>query len=117
MFFPLPNISIASSIDLGNNEGIACGSALQTGEDIGEWFHPDGSMVRAVDTGDPVYVLNRINHVVLHMRVFFTSLEGIYTCRIPDENRVVQSLYVGIYTDESYQGDGQFFRSLSLTDH
>lgn len=109
-FFSLPNISIVSSmVNLGNSRGIACGSALETDDDIGEWLYPDGSSVRVFERGDPLYFLTRINHVVLHSRRdFITSLEGIYTCRIPNENSVMQSLYVGIYTDETFQGDGQF---------
>ena len=32
--------------------------------------------------------------------------EGVYTCRISDENGVVQSLYIGVYSSETYQNAG-----------
>ena len=107
-FSPLSNVSIVSASDLDSSRGIACGSALVTNDDIGEWFFPDGSNVRT-NNGDPVNFLPRISYAELHRRQrgFPSSLEGIYKCRIPDENLVMRTLFVGVYADESYQGDGQ----------
>lgn len=104
-FSPLPNISIISSADIGSSSGLACGSALDTNQNIGEWFYPDGSPVRMITSGDPLYMLLRIGRVDLNRQGTVTSaLEGIYTCRIPDQDNTVQSLHVGIYTAESYEG-------------
>ena len=38
--------------------------------------------------------------------VFSSEDEGIYTCRISDENGVLQSLYIGVYSSETYQSAG-----------
>lgn len=39
--------------------------------------------------------------------VAFSSVdEGVYTCRIRDENSVRQTLYIGVYTSDTYQSSG-----------
>jgi hypothetical protein len=104
MFSPLLNVSIVSATDLSSDMGIVCGSARTSQVDLGEWFYPDGRRVPAFGVGEPLYVLFRISSVELFAQQFDSSQKGIYHCRIPDEDGVMQSLYVGIYTD---QGDGQ----------
>lgn len=104
---PLANISIINADRIINSEGIACSSALDTSNnDIGVWESPDGTPLNRFL--DPVYTLQRVSRVALFRRAALSSRhEGIYTCRIPDENMNIQLQYVGIYTAERYQGDGK----------
>lgn len=103
---PLPNISLVLPEDLSNTVGVACISALDPNEDIGEWRYPNGTLV--VGLRDSLYQLFRRSRVDLFRRTAIRSdQEGIYTCRIPDENGVMQTLYVGIYTTQSHQGDSK----------
>lgn len=104
----LPNITLVSPADLSNTVGIACSSALDVSRDIGEWRNPNGTKVGTLSSSNPLYTLFRINRVELFRRAAITSdQEGIYTCSIPDEEETVQTLYVGIYTSQSHQGDSK----------
>ena len=38
--------------------------------------------------------------------VFSSADEGVYTCGIRDENGVRQTLYIGVYTSNTYQSSG-----------
>ncbi len=108
-FSSLPNNSIVNANDFGSaSGGIHCGSALDSNVDIGGWTHPNGRAVGVLADEGQVYVLFGVGRVALHRRGEFpASLEGIYTCTIPDEERVMQTLYVGIYTDANYRGAGE----------
>lgn len=98
-FNTLLNRSVVSSSDVTNDKGIVCATALNQA-DIGEWLFPDGTaVVGSGFTVDPLYVLFRTSQVDLHgRRNPPVSLEGIYTCNIPNENSVMQVLYIGIYS-------------------
>ena len=97
-FDSLPNISVISSSDVTNDKGIICATALDQA-DVGEWLFPDGTAAMGPGfTVDPLYVLFRTSRVVLHgRRELPASLEGIYTCNIPDEDSEIQVQYIGIY--------------------
>lgn len=104
---PLENITIINSATLSESTGLACSSALSTGQNIGAWHYPDGTSGTNAN-GLPLYSLARTNRVDLYRRAPLPSArEGIYTCRIPDENRAMQTLYVGIYTPASFGGQGE----------
>ena len=101
----LPNISILNESNLLN--GISCLTALQTSINIGEWYYPNGNRIGTQDELQALYTLQRIGRVDLHSNYRISkSLEGIYTCIIPDDSGMNQTLHVGIYTDASYQGGG-----------
>ena len=101
----LPNISILNESNLLN--GISCLTALQTNINIGEWYYPNGSRIGTQDDSPALYTLQRIGRVDLHSNNRISKLlEGIYTCIIPDDSGMNQTLHVGIYTDASYQGQG-----------
>lgn len=103
----LPNITIINSETLLG--GITCSSSLDLSgstEDIGEWHYPDGRVV-GPQRQEPLYTLKRLSRVELHGQSgISSSLEGIYTCRIPDQSRIIRTLYAGIYTPTSYNGQG-----------
>lgn len=97
-FASLPNISVVSASDVTNNKGVVCATALDQ-PDIGEWVLPTGTAVKGSGTTDPLYVLSRTGRVDLYRRRDLPeSLEGIYTCNVPNEDSVMQVLYIGIYS-------------------
>ena len=102
----LPNVSLILPEDLSNYDGVSCVSALDINADIGQWRYPNGTLVDAF--ADSLYRLFRARRVDLFRRsTIRNDQEGIYTCRIPDENGVVQTLYMGIYTTQSHLGDSK----------
>ena len=104
----LPNVSLIQPDDLSNSVGVSCVSALDINTDIGQWRYPNGTLVDAFV--DSLYRLFRARRVDLFRRSTIRSdQEGIYTCRIPDENGVVQTLYVGIYNRQTHQGDSKIW--------
>ena len=70
---------------------------------IGQWFSPSGSEITQSSSGTFTVVRgggNIPSYIGLRLRAgrsFSTSEEGIYTCLIPDENGVQQTLHVGMY--------------------
>ena len=109
----LANNSLVSSDRLSSDYGLACYSADDTTRTIGEWLFPDGRRVER-ETGDQQQVLfahNQIGRVTLQIRdnrPFPSVLEGIYSCLIPDENSVLRTLHVGLYSPTNYQNSGKF---------
>ena len=93
----LQNTSILSYNAI-RGRGIACSSS---GNQIGEWYYPDGTTVREQGSGGPFYVLKRINgRIDLFPRNSLgVNDEGIYTCIIPDEDGMDQTLYIGVYSN------------------
>ena len=70
----------------------------------GEWFYPDGRMVPVMGGGESYY-RNRGTSLILLNRRSNRGLSemytGIYCCKIPDQNDVMQTLCVGAYLTES----------------
>ena len=96
-------------------DGLSCYSAALAldppNSDIaaGRWFFPNGTQIPAV-TGEVLFFASRIGRVELFINEnsqFTSELEGVYTCRIPDETNTIQTLYAGIYTRSSYQNSGK----------
>ena len=70
----------------------------------GEWFYPGGSMVPVLGVGAPYYQSRGISLIRLNRRPGEGLSEiytGIYCCKIPDHNNVIQTLCVGAYLTES----------------
>lgn len=118
----LANNSLVSSGSLSSDYGLACYSADETTNTIGDWFSPNGRRVER-ETGDQQQVLfahNQIGRVTLQIRdnrPFPSDLEGIYSCLIPDENSVLRTLYVGLYSPTNYQNSGKFIIIIYLLLH
>ena len=75
----------------------------------GEWFYPDGRIVPIMDprppaTAEPYYRNRGTSLIRLNRRpnqglsVMYT---GVYCCKIPDQDNVMQTLCVGAYLTES----------------
>ena len=69
---------------------------------VGMWFFPNGSLVATVDTfanpgTEPVFSIRSIGQIALARDDSLNGYEGLYTCIIPDESGINQTLVVGIY--------------------
>ena len=91
----------------GLNDGLWCQSAVNV-SGIGSWKLPNGSAVPDNLTAKPVHMANRPGQVGLLQTPGSTignsPYSGMYTCTIPDENRVLQTLVVWASRNEAYDG-------------
>ena len=102
----IPNNTILHPGNI-SNAGLLCVSSLNV-NGIGNWFSPSGEQI-INQPSSVFYSLQRIRHVVMFRggAAFTSAAEGVYTCRIPDGNRVQQTLYVGIYQTSTYMNSGK----------
>ena len=100
-----------------NNDNISdalwCQSA-NNGSNIGLWYYPDGTQV-LLFTGNfnqynlpsPLFSKRFTGQIALARKVGIGGYEGLYTCIIPDENGVNQTLVIGAYGNSAYNKNGQ----------
>ena len=67
---------------------------------VGVWYYPSGAQVPS-SFAAPYYTLRNPSRITLFKTT--GGLEGVYTCRIPDERGVEQILCVGIYATTTIQ--------------
>ena len=67
---------------------------------IGEFYYPDGSLVRPRAFGDSLYRNRGQGFIRLNRKNGATSPLGRYRCAIPDSNGVIQSIYINIVEGE-----------------
>ena len=90
----------------GINDALWCQSA-NSGSDIGVWYYPNGTQV-PLFTGNftegpsPLFSKRFNGQIALARRTGLSDIEGLYTCIIPDENGVNQTLVVGAYRTNTY---------------
>ena len=99
-----------------NNDGtidvLWCQSA-NNDSNIGVWYYPDGTIVPLATSignfheSNPTYSTKFSGQIALVRRVGLSGYEGLYTCIIPDENRINQTLVVGAYGDYVYYTNSQ----------
>ena len=87
-------------------DALWCQSA-NSGSDIEVWYYPNGTQVPlftgAIEDGPSPLFSKRFNgQIALARRAGLSGIEGLYTCIIPDENGVNQTLVVGVYTNSAY---------------
>lgn len=99
---PASNVSTVLA-DRNNQIGtIYCSSGSQT-SGIGQWFAPNGVAITQNGGGSFTVVRgggNFPSYIGLQLktgRLFSVFDEGVYTCIIPDENGVLQTMHVGLY--------------------
>ena len=92
----------------GQNDGIWCQSALNESM-IGVWYLPNGSPVPTQSGATPLesYNTNVTGQVGLLRRGGLASFQGLYSCIIPNENGVDQTLYVAVYTVSTFDNIGE----------
>ena len=106
--------------DMGENnnphktiDALWCQSANNR-SNIGLWYYPNGTQV-PLFTGSffnnsapsPLFSKRLTGQIALAKKSGLSGCEGLYTCIIPDENGVNQTLVVGIYTNHAYNINGQ----------
>ena len=94
------------------NDALWCQSA--SGSDIGVWYYPNGTQVPlftgAFDDSSaprPLFSKRFNGQIALARRDGLAGIEGLYTCIIPDENGVNQTLVVGAYTNSAYDDNSK----------
>ena len=95
-----------SNLD-GINDGVCCQSAMNV-SDIGSWKLPNGSAVSDDLDFNPIHMANRPGQVGLlrSKGIISSPYQGMYTCTIPDENGVTQTLVVWAAGNAAYDGTG-----------
>ena len=97
----------------GTNDALWCQSA-NNGSNIGLWYYPNGTQVplfnEAFDNSSapsPIFSKRFTGQIALARNEKLQGYEGLYTCIIPDENGVNQTLVVGGYRGVTYNINGQ----------
>ena len=87
----------------GQNDGLWCQSSLNQNM-IGTWYYPNGATV-PLGSGSPLFVNNTATgQIGLLRNGGIASLQGLYSCVIPNEEGIDQTLYVDAY------GNGDFIK-------
>ena len=103
------------SNDDDNNDSIVdalwCQSA-NNGSNIGLWYYPNGTQVPLYngefESGpSPIFSKRFRGQIAIARNGGLSGYEGLYTCIIPDENGVNQTLVVGAYRTMTYNDNGQ----------
>ena len=97
----------------GYNDALYCQSA-NSSSDIGVWYYTNGTQVPlftgAFDDSSaprPLFSKRFTGQIALARRDGLAGIEGLYTCIIPDENGVNQTLVVGAYTNSAYNDNSK----------
>ena len=100
----------------GQNDGIWCQSALNKSM-IGVWYLPNGSSVPTQSGATPLesYNTNVNGQVGLLRSGGIGSIQGLYTCIIPNEEEVNQTLYVALYRDGTFDSSGELYLTFTIT--
>ena len=96
-------------IDKNNNnlnDGLWCQSARNE-SNIGVWYYPNGSQVSAIDDSSPLHSVSMSGQIVLYRDSGIGNYEGIYTCVIPDEHNINQTLMVLLYKKYTYETNSE----------
>ena len=102
---PGGSISVTSGSD-GQNDGLWCQSSLNENM-IGTWYFPNGDRVPSVEM-IPIYSNNTpTGQIGLLRNGGIASHQGLYSCVIPNEEGVNQTLYVAAYGNGEFINDGK----------
>ena len=97
----------------GTNDALWCQSA-NNDSDNGLWYYPNSTQVPLFNgtffnnsAPSPLFSKRLTGQIALAKKSGLSGYEGLYTCIIPDENGVNQTLVVGIYAFLTYLDYGQ----------
>ena len=91
----------------GLNDGLWCQSA-NNGSMIGTWYLPNNTQVSTVDDSNfPFHVFHVTGQIGLLRDAGISSIQGLYSCVIPDENGVNQTLWVAVYENPDFDSSGK----------
>ena len=91
----------------GLNDNLWCQSAKNE-SNIGVWYYPNGSQVSTVDDSSPLHSVYMTGQIGLYREYGIGKYEGIYTCVIPDEHNINQTLMILLYTMYTYETNSEF---------
>ena len=86
----------------GLNDALWCQSA-KNDPNIGVWYYPSGTQVSTVDDSSPLHSVHKSGQIGLYRDYGLNNLEGIYTCVIPDEHNINQTLTIALYKLYTYK--------------
>ena len=94
----------------GQNDGIWCQSALNESM-IGVWYLPNGSPVPTQSGATPLqsYNTNVTGQVGLLRHAGISLVQGLYSCIIPNEEGINQTLYVAVYGNITLDNSGELY--------
>ena len=94
------------------NDALWCQSANNS-SNIGLWYYPNGTQVPLFNGSfddssapSPIFSKRFTGQIALARKAGLYGYEGLYTCIIPDENGVNQTLVVGAYRIATYNNNG-----------
>ena len=67
---------------------------------IGLWYYPYGTQVSTVDDSSPLDSVLMSGQIGLYCEYGLNIFESNYTCVIPDENNINQTLMVLLYKEK-----------------
>ena len=86
-----------------DNTSCCRGHDNPAGSGFGYWFYPSGNMVlfrfQSYYSRYNLYVIQRGPQFIRLYRHTNATANGIYRCELADQNGVVQTRYVGLYTE------------------
>ena len=107
------NFSMISENQFGLNNGLWCQSA-NTGSTIGTWYLPNGAQVPTEVTDLPVHADHATGQVGLLRDILLDDdYQGLYTCIIPDETDINQTIVVAVYTNTQFGASGMILCCMS----
>ena len=68
------------------------------GTPLGNWYFPNGSLVRNSDVGGDIYMDRDLSEVRLNRRNNATSQTGVYRCEVVDARGSTQNIFVELQT-------------------
>ena len=80
-----------------NGNALLCvtdGACCTNPNRAGEFYYPNGDVVRIDGSGDDLYRNRGTGMIRLNRRNGATSPIGTYTCEIPDSNRELQTIFI-----------------------
>ena len=97
-----PNNSVISLWNIGENDKALfcitdytqCCSVLPFRQ--GEFYYPNGERVGTLGTGDGMYRNRGNQEIRLNRKKGVTSPTGRFRCELPDDNGVLQNLFINI---------------------
>ena len=100
-------VNVAGSPD-GLNDGLWCQSSLNQNM-IGTWYYPNGTTV-PLGSGSPLFANNTATgQIGLLRNGGIARVQGLYSCVIPNEEGINQTLYVAAYSNTDFiRNDGEF---------
>ena len=92
----------------GQNDGLWCQSSRDQNM-IGTWYRPDGTTV-PLGSGNPLFANNTAaGQIGLLRNGGIGNVQGLYSCVIPNEEGIDQTLYVAAYGNGDFVKDGGRF--------